>query len=172
MYINFSYYQSVKQEKEKTRLELQYERQARIAAEIQARKLEALSREEGAKVHELEEAKLKLENLLQEEKQALKDEEIGDIYSIFLNFFFLFLFLYILFLFFFVLTKCCYFETVRNLQARVLREEWERREQLEKLQQEQQDLLEMEKMKRLEFERKQQENEHQLRGIVNFYFYT
>ncbi|XP_047358028.1 switch-associated protein 70-like isoform X2 [Vespa velutina] len=68
--------QSVKQEKEKTRLELQYERQARIAAEIQARKLEALSKEEGAKVHELEEAKLKLETLLQEEKQALRDEEI------------------------------------------------------------------------------------------------
>lgn len=69
-----------------------------------------------------------------------------------------------------VFIKCCYFQTVRNLQARVLREEWERREQLEKLQQEQQDLLEMEKMKRLEFERKQQENEHQLRGIENFIF--
>lgn len=55
--------------------------------------------------------------------------------------------------------------TVRNLQARVLREEWEKREQLEKLQQEQQELLEMEKMKRLEFERMQQKNEQQLHGI-------
>lgn len=55
--------------------------------------------------------------------------------------------------------------TVRGLQARVLREEWEKREQLEKLQEEQQKLLEMEKMKRLEFERMQQENERQLQGI-------
>lgn len=62
---------------------MQYERQARIAAEIQARKLEALSKEEGAKVHELEEAKLKLETLLQEEKQALRDEEIGDKYILY-----------------------------------------------------------------------------------------
>jgi len=56
---------------------LQHERQARIAAEIQARKLEALSKEEGAKVQQLEDAKQKLEMLLQEEKQALRDEEIG-----------------------------------------------------------------------------------------------
>lgn len=55
--------------------------------------------------------------------------------------------------------------TVRGLQARVLREEWEKREQLEKLQEEQQKLLEMEKMKRLEFERMQQENERQLQGM-------
>lgn len=69
--------QASKQEKEETRLELQLERQARIAAEIQARKLEALSKEECAKVQELEEVKQKLENLLHEEKQALRDEEIG-----------------------------------------------------------------------------------------------
>lgn len=56
---------------------MQHERQARIAAELQARKLEALSREENAKVQELEEIKEKLERLLQEEKQALQDEEIG-----------------------------------------------------------------------------------------------
>ena len=53
---------------------------------------------------------------------------------------------------------------MRGLQARVLREEWERREELERLQKEQQDLLESEKLKRLEFERKQQENERQLQG--------
>lgn len=58
-------------------MELQHERQARIAAEIQARKLEALSKEEGAKVQQLEDTKQKLEMLLQEEKQALRDEEIG-----------------------------------------------------------------------------------------------
>lgn len=46
----------------------------------------------------------------------------------------------------------------------MLKEEWERREQLEKLQQEQQELLESERLKRLEFERKQQENEDKLRG--------
>ncbi|XP_072746248.1 differentially expressed in FDCP 6 homolog [Anoplolepis gracilipes] len=68
--------QATKQEKEETKLELQHERQARIAAEIQARKLEALSKEEGAKVQQLEDVKQKLELLLQEEKQALRDEEI------------------------------------------------------------------------------------------------
>lgn len=70
--------QASKQEKEETRLELQLERQARIAAEIQARKLEAISKEECAKVQELEDVKQKLEILLQEEKQALRDEEIGN----------------------------------------------------------------------------------------------
>ncbi|XP_011175513.1 differentially expressed in FDCP 6 homolog [Solenopsis invicta] len=68
--------QATKQEKEETKLELQHERQARIAAEIQARKLETLSKEEGAKVQQLEDVKQKLEMLLQEEKQALRDEEI------------------------------------------------------------------------------------------------
>lgn len=58
-------------------MELQHERQARIAAEIQARKLEVLSKEESAKVQQLEDVKQKLELLLQEEKQALRDEEIG-----------------------------------------------------------------------------------------------
>lgn len=49
----------------------------------------------------------------------------------------------------------------------MLREEWEKREQLERLQQEQQELLEMEKMKRMEFERMQKKNEQQLQGIKN-----
>lgn len=69
--------QATKQEKEETKLELQHERQARVAAEIQARKLEALSKQECAKVQQLEDVKHKLELLLQEEKQALRDEEIG-----------------------------------------------------------------------------------------------
>lgn len=71
-------YQATKQEKEETKLELQHERQARVAAEIQARKLEALSKEECAKIQQLEDVKHKLELLLQEEKQALRDEEIGE----------------------------------------------------------------------------------------------
>lgn len=70
--------QATKKHKEETRLELHHERQARIAAEIQARKLEAISKEEGAKVQELEDVKRKLEMLLQEESQALRDEEIGN----------------------------------------------------------------------------------------------
>ncbi|XP_028047431.1 switch-associated protein 70-like isoform X2 [Monomorium pharaonis] len=68
--------QATKQEKDKIKLELKHERQARIAAEIQARKLETLSKEESAKVQQLEDIKQKLEMLLQEEKQALRDEEI------------------------------------------------------------------------------------------------
>lgn len=68
--------QATRQERDETRIELQHERQARIAAEIQARKLKALSKEENAKVQELEDVKRKLEILLQEEKQALRDEEI------------------------------------------------------------------------------------------------
>lgn len=60
---------------------------------------------------------------------------------------------------------------MRGLQARVLREEWEKREQMERLQQEQEELLELEKLKRIEFELKQQNNERQLKGtyfIVDF----
>ncbi|CAH0390572.1 unnamed protein product [Bemisia tabaci] len=53
-------------------------------------------------------------------------------------------------------------EIVRNLQARVLREEWEKREELERLQEEQRLLLEQERQKRREFEQKQREKETQL----------
>uniref|UniRef100_A0A8D8X710 Switch-associated protein 70 n=1 Tax=Cacopsylla melanoneura TaxID=428564 RepID=A0A8D8X710_9HEMI len=53
-------------------------------------------------------------------------------------------------------------EIVRNLQARILREEWEKREELERLQSEQKTLLEQERRKREEFERKQKEKEAQL----------
>lgn len=53
-------------------------------------------------------------------------------------------------------------EIVRNLQARILREEWEKREELERLQSEQKSLLEQERRKREEFERRQKEKEAQL----------
>jgi len=52
--------------------------------------LETLSKEEGAKVQQLEDIKQKLELLLQEEKQALRDEEIGK-RLLYLNFTALFL---------------------------------------------------------------------------------
>ncbi|KAI5719051.1 hypothetical protein M8J76_004276 [Diaphorina citri] len=44
----------------------------------------------------------------------------------------------------------------------ILREEWEKREELERLQSEQKALLEQERRKREEFERKQKEKEAQL----------
>ena len=43
-------------------------------------------------------------------------------------------------------------EIVRHLQARVLKEEWDRRDALEKLQEEQRAMLEEERRKREEFE--------------------
>lgn len=52
----------------------------------------------------------------------------------------------------------------RNLQARVLREEWERREELELLQEEQRRMLEEETKKRQAFEAEQEEKDRQLRG--------
>lgn len=50
--------------------------------------------------------------------------------------------------------------------CRVLREEWEKREELERLQEEQRLLLEQEREKRKEFEIKQREKENQLIGII------
>lgn len=55
----------------------------------------------------------------------------------------------------------------RNLQARVLREEWERREELEQLQDEQRRMLAEETKKRQEFERQQEEKDSQLRGMLS-----
>ena len=49
-------------------------------------------------------------------------------------------------------------------QARILNEEWARRETLERLQEEQKSMLEHERKKREEFERQQNEKETQLRG--------
>ncbi|KAK7072753.1 hypothetical protein SK128_010463 [Halocaridina rubra] len=54
-------------------------------------------------------------------------------------------------------------EIVRNLQARVLREEWEKRDELERLQAEQRRMLEEETKKRQAFEVLQEEKDAQLR---------
>lgn len=48
----------------------------------------------------------------------------------------------------------------------MLREEWERREELELLQEEQRRVLEEETKKRQEFERQQEEKDAQLRGKI------
>jgi hypothetical protein len=53
---------------------------------------------------------------------------------------------------------------VRNLQARILNEEWEKREELEKLQDEQRKLLDMERHKSKTYLQKQHELERQLEG--------
>lgn len=54
---------------------------------------------------------------------------------------------------------------------RVLREEWEKREELERLQDEHILLLEQEREKRKEFEIKQREKENQLLGKTNRIIY-
>lgn len=64
------------QEMIRARAQLQYERNARQAAEGQARELEAVVKEESKRLNELEQIKIKLEKLLEEETQAKRDEEI------------------------------------------------------------------------------------------------
>ncbi|XP_069688994.1 differentially expressed in FDCP 6 homolog isoform X3 [Periplaneta americana] len=61
---------------EQTRAQLQAEKMARVAAESQARALEAVHREEERKLQELEDVRTRLERLLEEETQAKRDEEI------------------------------------------------------------------------------------------------
>lgn len=61
---------------EETKEQLEKERHARLAAETQARQLEALAREDSRRVAELEDMKMTLEKLLEEESQAKRDEEI------------------------------------------------------------------------------------------------
>ena len=56
------------------------------------------------------------------------------------------------------------FVIFQSFLARVLEEEWGRREALEKLQEEQRIMLEEERRKREEFEKEQSEKEGQLRG--------
>ena len=56
------------------------------------------------------------------------------------------------------------FDSFDFFLARVLEEEWGRREALEKLQEEQRIMLEEERRKREEFEKEQSEKEGQLRG--------
>lgn len=63
-------------EVEKTKILLEDEKLARIAAESQARALQIIAREDSRRVAELEDIKITLENLLQDETQAKRDEEI------------------------------------------------------------------------------------------------
>ncbi|CAH0563330.1 unnamed protein product [Brassicogethes aeneus] len=64
------------QEMIRARAQLQKERTARVAAEGQAKELEAVVRADVMKLSELEQVKGKLEKLLEEETQAKRDEEI------------------------------------------------------------------------------------------------
>lgn len=61
---------------EETKVQLEKERLARLAAETQARQFEAVAREDSRRVAELEDMKMTLEKLLEEESQAKRDEEI------------------------------------------------------------------------------------------------
>jgi len=109
---------------EQTKAELIAEKAARVEAESHAALLTEEKELERNKLKELEEIKEELEQLLDEEKQAKRDEEI-----------------------------------VRTLQARMLTEEWEKRELLEKMQEEQKEMLDMERSKREESESIQIERE-------------
>ena len=51
-----------------------------------------------------------------------------------------------------------------TFQARILNEEWARRETLEKLQEDQRKMLEAERKKREEFEKMQNDKEKELKG--------
>lgn len=55
---------------EETKVQLEKERLARLAAETQARQLEAVAREDSRRVAELEDMKMTLEKLLEEESQG------------------------------------------------------------------------------------------------------
>ena len=57
--------------------------------------------------------------------------------------------------------------SIFNSQARILNEEWARRETLEKLQEDQKKMLEEERKKREAFEKLQIEKEKELKGIDN-----
>merc|ERR1712013_891109 len=118
---------------EQTRAELIAEKAARAGAESHAALLTEEKELERNKLKELEEIKEELEQLLEEEKQAKRDEEI-----------------------------------VRTLRARMLTEEWEKREILEKLQEEQKEMLDMERSKREEFESVQEERERKVREAVRY----
>lgn len=61
---------------EETNVQLEQEKLARIAAESQARQYEAVAREDSRRVAELEDVKLSLERMLEDEIQAKRDEEI------------------------------------------------------------------------------------------------
>uniref|UniRef100_A0A182IYD8 PH domain-containing protein n=1 Tax=Anopheles atroparvus TaxID=41427 RepID=A0A182IYD8_ANOAO len=61
---------------EETHVQLEREKLARLAAESQARQYEAVAREDSRRVAELEDVKLCLEKMLEDEIQAKRDEEI------------------------------------------------------------------------------------------------
>ncbi|KFB49687.1 AGAP012332-PA-like protein [Anopheles sinensis] len=61
---------------EETHVQLEQEKLARLAAESQARQYEAVAREDSRRVAELEDVKLCLEKMLEDEIQAKRDEEI------------------------------------------------------------------------------------------------
>ena len=63
-------------EAEVAKCQLEQEKQARQAAETQARELQITAREDSRRVAELEDVKITLEKLLSEETQAKRDEEI------------------------------------------------------------------------------------------------
>lgn len=62
-------------------------------------------------------------------------------------------------------------EIVRGLQARVLAEEWEKRDELERLQREQKMLLDEERIKRKEYEERQRKKEEELKSKTCEYCY-
>lgn len=64
------------QEMIRAKFQLQQERNARQAAEGHAKELEVVVKEEAKKLTELEQLRVKLERLLEEETQAKRDEEI------------------------------------------------------------------------------------------------
>ena len=160
--------------------QLENERQARAFAEEKAETLARQRALEGERMKELEKIREQLESLLQEERQAKKDEEIVRTLQV----------------------KRCYSPnndakkaiyfharivqiykqitslTTSLIQARILNEEWARRETLERLQEEQKAMLESERKKREEFERMQTDKERQLRGetiirsIKRLYFHA
>lgn len=112
----------------------------------------------------LEETRRTLERLLEEETQAKRDEEIvrnlQGRYGFKLSGLLIF-------------TAIKKFEFVRTdslCLLRVLREEMEHREKLERLQEEQKALLESEREKRMEFEKQQKDKEAQLLGRPFIYF--
>lgn len=61
---------------QETNVQLEQEKLARLAAESQARQYEAVAREDSRRVAELEDVKLCLEKMLEDEIQAKRDEEI------------------------------------------------------------------------------------------------
>ena len=125
----------------------------RVNAEENAATLARQRELDEQKMQELEKIRTQLESLLEEERQAKKDEEI--VRTLQVNFA--------------LILKNAKVVHIKSFQARILNEEWARRETLERLQEEQKAMLESERKKREEFEREQNDKEKQLRGIWKTY---